>query len=406
MRAVWLIARYEFLRVVRQRPFLFFALGIPLFFVAISATPILIQLAQGKPTVGYVDQSGLLAGPVAAEEAQDEVRLVPFASEEAGRAALASDEIASLWVVPAAYLQTGSVRAIAKGEPDGREERAIRDLLRASLLRDTPPQVVERLQSPAAISYFALDTGRRVRQGAELIFALAVPLGLSLFFAISISFSSGFLAQAMAEEKENRLMEILVTSTRIWTLIAGKVLGLGAVALVQVLFWVSGVLLAAVIFFLRGEFPSGLPIPWELLGWAIVFFLLAFTLYATLLVGIGVIVGESREAQQVAGLLGLLAMLPIWFVAPLIQAPSGLLAKGLTFFPFTAPTLVPVRMALGQISLLEILISLLLLLGTIALAVWGVATVFRAAMLRYGTRLSINELFTVLARREGRKSDA
>ncbi len=118
------------------------------------------------------------------------------------------------------------------------------------------------------------------------------------------------------------------------------------------------------------------------------------------------IVGESREAQQVAGLLGLLAMLPIWFVAPLIQAPSGLLAKVLTFFPFTAPTLVPVRMALGQISLLEILISLLLLLGTIALAVWGVATVFRAAMLRYGTRLSINELFTVLARREGRKSDA
>lgn len=404
MREVWLIARYEFTRVVRQRRFLFFALGVPLFFVALSVIPVLIELTLGEPTVGYVDEAGFLTERALPDGA--EVPVQRFASEAEGRAALARDEIDSLWIIGSDYLQSGRLRAIAKGEPEGREEDAIRDLLRASLLQDTPPQVVERLRAPASISYFALDTGRRVRQGIELIFALAVPLGLSVFFAISIAFSSGFLAQAMAEEKENRLMEILVTSTRIWTLIAGKVLGLGAVALCQILFWVSGILLAALLFFLRGEFPGGLPLPWDILGWAILFFLLTYTLYATLLVGIGVIVGESREAQQVAGVLGLLAMLPIWFVAPLIEEPAGAVAQLFTFFPFTAPTIVPVRMALGEITLLETLLSLLLLLASVALSIWFVAAIFRAAMLRYGTRLSINELIVSLLRRKGTSLDA
>lgn len=398
MRDLLLVARYEFSRIVRQRRFLFFALGMPLFFVLLSSVPILIELAQEEPRVGYVDQSGLLADPLPPPEAPN-VRLMPFAGEAAGRAALADGQIESLWLIPADYLQGGRVRAVAAGEPSGRQRRALADLLRANLLRGSDPALSERLDEPMRLSYVALDSGRRVRQGIELIVALLIPFGLAIAFALSIAFSSGFLAQAVAEEKENRLMEILVTSTRVWSLIAGKVIGLGAVALAQVLFWGVALIVVAIGFLLRGDLPRGLPIAWDILAWAVPFFLLAYTLLATLLVGIGVLVGESREAQQISGVLGILGVLPLWFVVPILEAPGGALARFFTLFPFTAPTLVTVRLALGQIALLEIALSLLILLLSVSVAVWGVSALFESAMLRYGTRLSINEALAALARR-------
>lgn len=397
MRDLWLIARYEFWRTVSQRRFLFFAIGMPIFFVLIAAIPVAIELLRDEPTVGYVDESGWLADPVLPDADQLEAELAPFATEAAGRAALANDEISSLWIVPTDYLQTGRLRVVVEGDVEGEERRAIRALLRANLLRDTSPGVAERLQEPANLTYFALDTGRRVRQGPELIFALLIPLGLALAFSLSIAYSSGFLAQAVAEEKENRLMEILATSTRIWSLIGGKVLGLGAAALSQVLFWGAGLLLAALIFFLRGELPGGLPVPWDLLAWAFLFFILAYALFATLLVGVGVLSDQTSEAQQVAGFFGLLGVVPLWFIAPILDDPSGTIARALTLFPLTAPVLVPLRMALGRITLPEILLSLTVLALSVVFAVWAVARIFRAAMLRYGTRLSLRAIGSALA---------
>lgn len=398
MRDLWLIARYEFWRVVRQRRFLFFAIGMPLFFVAVAMVPVAFELLRGEPTVGYVDESGLLADPILPPEDELDATLVPFATEEEGRAALAGDEINSLWIIPPDYLQTGRVRSVVEGEANGNERGAIRSLLRANLLRDAEPGVAERLRHPIELSYRSLDTGRRVRQGAELIFALLIPVGLALAFALSIAYSSGYLAQAVSEEKENRLMEVITTSTRVWSFIGGKIVGLGAVALSQVLFWGMGLLLAAFVFFLRGEFPSGLPIPWDLLAWAFLFFLLAYALYATILVGIGALVGEAREAQQIAGFLGIMGVVPLWFAPFIIEEPSGTVARALTLFPLTAPILVPIRMALGRIALPEILLSLAILALSTAAAMWAVSRLFRAAMLRYGARLSLNTMVDAIAR--------
>ncbi len=398
MTALWLVARYEYWRSVRQRSFLFFALGMPLFFIAVALIPIGIELARAEPTVGYVDQSGLLDEPVMPDAEESEAQLQAFASEEAGRAALDAEEIASLWIIPDDYLTGGRVRAIAAGEPSGRQERAVRELLRATLLRDAPTAVAARLREPVRFIYFSLDTGQRVRQGAELVLALLIPFGLALAFSISLAFSSGFLAQAITEEKENRLLEILATSIPVWSLLGGKIIGLGAVALTQVLFWGAGLLIAMFVFFLRGDLPEGLPVPWELLGWALLFFLLAYTLFATLLVGIGALMGEAREAQQLSGALGIVGIIPIWFVAPILQEPAGLVARVLTFFPLTAPTLVPLRMALGRISLAEVLLSLVVLALSVVLAIWVVSAMFRAAMLRYGARLSINEVLGAMGR--------
>jgi ABC-2 type transport system permease protein len=398
MRDLWLIARYEFWRVVRQRRFLFFAIGMPLFFVAVAMVPIAFELLRGEPSVGYVDESGLLADPILPPEDELDATLVALATEEEGRAALAGDEINSLWIIPQDYLQTGRVRSVVEGEANGNERGAIRSLLRVNLLRDAEPGVAERLQHPIELSYRSLDTGRRVRQGAELIFALLIPVGLALAFALSIAYSAGYLAQAVSEEKENRLMEVITTSTRVWSFIGGKIVGLGAVALSQVLFWGVGLLLAAFVFFLRGEFPSGLPIPWDLLAWAFLFFLLAYALYATILVGIGALVGEAREAQQIAGFLGIMGVVPLWFAPFIVEEPSGTVARALTLFPLTAPILVPVRMALGRIALPEILLSLAILALSTAVALWAVSRLFRAAMLRYGARLSLNTMIDAIAR--------
>jgi ABC-2 type transport system permease protein len=400
MRAALQVAKYEYTRIVRQRSFLFFALGMPLFFIAIGFVPVLVTILQGQPNVGYVDEAGLMLE--SGEESDDLLSgavLIPYESEEAGRSALAAGEIDGLWIIPEDYLQTGRVRSISEGESSGRQRDAIAGRLRASLLADVPAGMVERIQAPVNLTFLFLDTGQRLREGAEFVIALLIPIGLSVLFALSISFSSGFLAQALAEEKENRLIEILVTSISVRSLLGGKVVGLGAIALTQLLLWGVGIFIAALLFFLRGDLPRGIPVPWDIVLWAIPLFLLAYLLYSTLLVGIGVIVGESREAQQVSGIVGILAIVPIWFAVPLVEEPSGTIARILSLVPFTAPTVIPVRLALGAISVAEILVSLLILLGSVLVVLWLVSGLYRAAMLRYGSRMSINEIVSTVGRR-------
>ena len=400
MRELLLVAYYEFWRVIRQRSFLFFAFGMPLLMLATILVPILVTSARAEPIVAYVDQSGLLSPTVMPAPDGLRVELRPFEQEITAIDALWEGEIASLWIIPPDYLETGRLRQIVANDIGIREYNAIRALLSANLLQGMPTEIAERIEDPANFTYRTLETGRRLPtgQGVELFFALAIPFGLAMAFSFSIAFSSSFLATAVAEEKSNRLLEMLVTSTRVSSLIGGKVLGLGAVALIQVFVWGMGFILAALIYLMRGQLPNGLPIPWDILGWIVPFFLLSYALYAAILVGIGVVMGEPREAQQVSSLIGLLTFAPLFFSAMILNNPNGIIAHFLTLFPFTAAIVVPMRMALGQIALWERLASLTILLITVASAIWATSVIFRKTMLRYGTKNSINTLWSSFIR--------
>lgn len=395
MRDLWLVASHEFWTLIRDRRFLFFSLGLPLLFVGAAAIPVLIELSKGEPTVAYLDRSGIvrpLPPPDDPKEAP-EVRFEPLSDEAAGRAGVVDGRYRSFWLIPADYPQTGRLEVVVRGELSDTDQSAMRDLLRGSLLGDVGPDRVRRLNEPMRLSYRVLDQTRAVKQGVELLVALAVPFLMAFAFPITISFSSSILASAIAAEKENRMIEILVTSTRPWSLIGGKILGLGAVALAQIALWAAGLLLAGLLVLLSGKLPNGLPIPWDLLAWALPFFLLGYLFCAALMVGIGIVVGETRAAQQAAGFVGLLTFIPLWALALILDKPDGPVATALTYLPFTTPVLVPLRLALGTMGTGELLLALAVNLVIVALLIVLIGQLFRAMMLRFGGAPSLGQLF-------------
>lgn len=385
MRELLLVARYEFGRVIRQRSFLFFTFGMPLLMLVSISAPILVSEMRAIPTVGYIDQSGLLSPTIGPADDELSVKLRRFEQEAAAKEALWLGEISTLWIIPADYLSTGRLRNLIGQEIGFRDEQAMRKLLSMNLLQELPEEVASRVQQPAQFRHRALERGDSIEEEGPLLFALALPFALAMAFSFSITFSSSFLVSAVAEEKANRLFEILVTSTRIWSLIGGKVLGLGAVAFMQVLVWALMVVLVLFSLLMSESLPNSWQIPWAILAWITPFFLLSYTLYAAILVGIGLFMGTPREAQQVASFLGLIAFSPIFFISILMNNPDGITAHFLTLFPFTSAIVMPMRMALSEVALWQRLVSLTILFCTVMGAIYTVSIIFRHNMLHYGS---------------------
>ena len=108
---------------------------------------------------------------------------------------------------------------------------------------------------------------------------------------------------------------------------------------------------------------------------------------------IGGITTEMREAQQISGIFSLLVTIPFYAIAPIMTNPNSTLAIILSYFPFSAPITVTLRMALTTIPLWQIALSILSLVSFAVLSVWLAGRAFRLGMLRYGKRLSFVELF-------------
>jgi ABC-2 type transport system permease protein len=209
---------------------------------------------------------------------------------------------------------------------------------------------------------------------------------------ISIFFASGFLFQSVTEEKENRVIEILLSSVSSKQLLVGKVLGLGAAGLIQVAVWLITIIVFSQV--AQGIIPalSNLSIPASLIGWGLVYFILGYLLFAALYAGVGSIGASAREGQGWSTIFVLPAILPYYFSYFIISSPESAVSRALTFFPLTSPITSMMRLATHGISAWEIALSLIILAGSIALTMWFAAKIFRVFLLMYGKRPALREI--------------
>lgn len=397
MKKTWLVFKYEYLRHVLRLRFLFGLLSLPLFMVFIIGVGIFSALLSiDYRPIGYVDHSGLLAEtPLIDEEPETgpfrDPELVAFESEDAARQALLDETIQGFYIIAPDYLETGSVRWVANGSSDDDAFSELRTRLQASLLRDQPEEIVNRIIEGPEVTVRSSDNSRALQQSN--ILGMMMPIIAGVLFMIAINTSGGYLLQAVVEEKENRTMEIVITSVSPGQLMAGKILGNLSVGLTQLLIWivfaVGGLLVArAFIPFVASQMID--PTSFWLLMLTI---LPAFVLVAALMATAGATATEAREAQQVAGLFTLPIFVPYWFIAAIIQNPNGPLATGLSLFPLTAPVTLPLRAAFTNVPFWQAGLTILLLVLAAAGALWFAGRAFRLGMLRYGRRLTWRELF-------------
>ena len=240
---------------------------------------------------------------------------------------------------------------------------------------------------------------RSVEESVSQIFSLVLPFVTAFLFMYAVSTTGNYLLQALVEEKENRTMEIVVTSLSPTALMAGKILGNMLVGLTQLVFWfgLGGAILAVGLILL--PFLTGLTFNLSLALVSLGLWMLAFILISALMATAGVAATEAREAQQLSGVFSLLFVSPMWFLAVLINNPNGIISTFLSLFPLTAPISLPIRMGIVDVPGWQIVLAYLLMVGAVVLAFYIAGRAFRMGMLRYGKKLTWGQILGINRKR-------
>jgi ABC-2 type transport system permease protein len=216
------------------------------------------------------------------------------------------------------------------------------------------------------------------------------------FFLIymSIFIYGAYIMRGVLEEKNSRIVEVIVSSVRPTTLMLGKILGIGLVGLTQYAVWaclaLAVTLKGAAAVIGMGELPH---IPVATIGAFVLFFLLGYFLYASLYAALSAPFNTEQEAQQFVIIPGMMLILTstTWFFA--FNQPNGTLATVLSFFPFTAPLMMFMRISVQTPPLWQIATSVALLVATIFAVAWFAGRIYRVGILMYGKKPTLPEIF-------------
>jgi ABC-2 type transport system permease protein len=224
-----------------------------------------------------------------------------------------------------------------------------------------------------------------------------LPMLVTIAVMIPLFTSGSYLFQSLAQEKSNRVMEVLLVSLRPWNLLAGKLLGLGALALVQYASWAAiGVLALALTGQGAGQLLSGVNLSTAEAVWIVPYALGGFLLYAGLMAGIGALAPDVEGSRAWIFVISLPMMVPIYFASLIVSAPNGPVAVVLSLFPFSAPVAMLMRLTSTGVPTWQLGASLVLLLLGGFLTVWLMARLFRVQTLLSGESLSLSRMWAAL----------
>ena len=393
MMKFWRVITHEYGRHVLRKRFFLGLLSLPLMIVLMIGVIILLEI--GQVTLGYVDHSDFLANPVQLprpESPEKPIVLIAYPDEESAQSALDDGEVEAYYILADDFPLSGRAELVYYKEPKGYALSQFSEYIVANLLVTQPPEIADRVMAGNNFVVRTVDGKRQVSQ--QDWFSIMLPIFAALAFFIAIMTSSGYLMQAVVDEKENRTMEILVTSVSPMQLMIGKVIGNIGVGLTQLLAW----LLFLVIVVAVGGFYlpplQSIRVPFDTLLILFLVLMPAFVMISGLLAALGATVSESREAQQMTGLI----VMPFWlpyFVFPIfLNNPNSPLAVALTLIPVTAPMSIILRMGFAEVPAWQLVISLLLLIASAVGSLWLAGRAFRMGMLMYGKRLPLKRLFS------------
>lgn len=396
MNKFWRVAWHEYSRHVFRKRFILALFSVPVLMVVMILLIIAVILVDSKPTpIGYVDQSGLLEDPISQPAVRWPERRVPmraYPDEASARTDLEAGRLQAYYIISEDYLQTGKAEQIYLKEPKGIAIQQFDAFLTANLLVKEPPEIANRILNGSHLIILSADKSREASQ--ESIVNIILPLLAGILFIVGMSTSSGYLMQAVVEEKENRTMEIMVTSVSPGQLMGGKVIADIAVGITQLLVWGIFILLALVIGRNYLSFLSGFKFSLETVGVMIAVMVPAFIMISGLMAAVGATVSEASEGQQVMGLFTIPIWLPYILIATFIENPNSPLAIALSFFPLTAPMTIALRIGFSTIPAWQLIVSVTILVISAIGAVWLAGRAFRLGMLRYGQRLRWKEIFS------------
>ncbi|HWQ47225.1 MAG TPA: ABC transporter permease [Longilinea sp.] len=416
MNKTWLILKHELIKTITRPSFIITLFLLPLagFIITLVIAGIsksqaeqnggtsnfledMVTTAESNLPEGYIDQAGLITR---VPETSEETFLAFTTETEAGQA-ISDGIISAYYIIPEDYIESGEIFYIRPDfNPIGgsNQSYAFQDLLIYNLL-DGNQQLTYRVADPINAQPEYLSPQPQRDSGNMLTFFL--PYIVTMIFYIIILSSSSLMLSSMNTEKESKVLEILMTSIEPRQMLTGKIVALGIAGLLQTLVWSGTGYLLLIISGQSFDLPIAFQLPFSVVLWGLVFFALGYGLYASLMGGVGALVTNLREASQVTTVIILPVIIPLVFISALIEDPNGLLAVIMSIFPFTSPITMMTRLSATTVPLWQILLAVVLLVGTVWVVLRAVSGLFRAQTMLSGQTFSIKVFFQALSGKVG-----
>ena len=432
MNKVMAVIRREFVARVRTRAFVISTLLLPVMLVFFAVVPALLMHGSDRTTrIALVDGSSAGLGASFARALQAErvsrkadapprysVKVFPAAGRTAAvrdtliaQTGFARGDAADRWdgvlVIDDDALASGKLAYFGSNvgavESMQHLQSSLSQLIATARLARSgvDPALVQNAMRPADLQTTKVADGKATGQSGEASFMLAYFMGFILYMSILL-----YGQQTMAsviEEKTSRIMEVLASSLTPFQMLLGKVFGVGLAGLAQMAIWGGSMALVssqrvplAGLFGISAEAIHSLPVPTMgpgLLAVFLVYFALGFLLYGALYAAIGAMCNTVQETQQYAVLVTMFIMVGFLSVFSLIKDPSGGLGVTMSYIPFFAPFVMPVRWSLATVPPAQLALSLGLMVFGLFACVWLAARIYRTGILMFGKKPSWGELW-------------
>lgn len=396
MNKTFEVAKYEYLNHVSKKGFWLGILALPIGMVLLVALTILLSTSSiDRSPVGIVDQSGLMA--LQPEEIKnnsvfsEEIQLVLLETVEEAKEAAGAGQIQAYVVIPHEFLTNYRLEYHLNQPLTNTIENTLTDYIRSNLLADATVPNLQRIQTEPEFVTRSLD-GTTTTSPDDFL-KILIPMIISLLFFIVVIMSGSYLLQAVVEEKENRTMEVMVTSVSPDQLMTGKILGNISVGLTQLLSWVA--MVAVFLFIFKNSFPflTQLDVSLQDVAMSFLFLLPSFVFTSALMATLGATVTDTEESSQVAGLVVLPMTIPFYFMTVFLEHPNGAIAKVLSYFPISSPVATTMRMAATQLPTIEVIAIFLIQIAFAVFSIWLAGKAFKRGMLSYSKRLKLKDIF-------------
>jgi len=413
--APWaVVARREFLERVRTKWFVIGTLLGPIGMIALIVIPALLaNMSAEGVRIKVVDHSGRELGPLVATTLGAEpgwkvenVAPPPDPENQPLRDEIAADKIDGFIVIPPDVLTGGVVTY--QGDNATNQTVYVTVLKGVNLavvgLRaqdaKLSPAVIKSVMAPVEVTT-TQDTGKTKGGSGFAAFIVGYIIVFILYMAILLYAMN--VMRSVVQEKTSRIVELMVAASKPRALMAGKILGVGAVGLVQLAIWLGmGYLTLTYRDSMLGAFgvgggagKSGFSLPSlhpDEIVVVLIYFVLGYFFYASLYAAVGAMVSTEQEAQQAQTPVVLLLVIPVTCMQLVANDPRGGTAELMTMIPFSSPVLMPMRYLLGGASPMQLLLSMAILAAATAGVAVLAARIYRVGILMYGKRPSLREL--------------
>jgi ABC-2 type transport system permease protein len=406
------VAKREYLDRVRKRSFLIGTILGPLLMGATILVPGLLfeHTPETRMNVAVVDLTHSLYGTFAAaldDTLSDGSRMFILRNVEATKGDLegakrelnAEIQVGTLEgyvVIPADILEKGKATYYGKKVSNVRTIERIDNALNETVVARRLElegldygKVSELIRGVKVETVQVLKGGERASR-FELSFVTTFVFIYMLYMTILLW---GIAVQrSIIEEKNNRVIEVLLSSLKSFDIMAGKIIGVGAVGLTQYAIWaVVGV---GLVFYAlsAGQFSQYVSFSAMTLVFFMLFYVLGFLFYSTLFAGIGAVCNTDQEAQQLQTPVVICLAFTIIIPLAVMQSPEGTFSTVLSMVPFFAPILMFMRINILMPPVWQIALSIAILIGSIYVAGVLAAKIFRVGILMYGKRPDIREI--------------